>query len=93
MPKRLPLFTLLLLCMSITGFDKQQIPKFPGDDDPRHDGQPLFCQNYDTKEYLHNCECKGMDDDCKGGEEGGGESPKCKVYCRKNSCSCHGCTT
>jgi hypothetical protein len=86
-------FLLIGLCVGLIAFDKQPIPRFPGDGNPQHDGQPLFCRNFDTKEEAKNCSCRAMSEqecaeptDEEGGE--GGESAKCKVYCRKNSCQC-----
>jgi hypothetical protein len=88
--KTLRLF-LALLALLACGFALQQhapIPPFEGDGNSQHDGQPAFCINTDTREHLHNCSCKGMlaEHNCE--ENGGGESSRCAVYCRKNACQC-----
>ena len=78
----------------------KQIPKCEGKEcEGGHEGQPKWCANYDTPGYLHNCACKEMNpgkchEPDKDEEEGGGESSKCSVYCRKNACRCSkGCDT
>jgi hypothetical protein len=94
----LALIALFAAAVSLVAFEKQEIPTFPGDGNPQHDGQPVMCQNFDTKEYKHNCACKAMNDEAactphdpgadEDEDEGGGESPRCKVYCRKSACFC-----
>ena len=91
---------LLVLALALTGFDKQPIPPFPGDGNPDHDGQPLFCQNYSDKTVDANCHCKAMNpEQCEEQQDSEGEgdvseSSKCKVYCRHSACKCQsGCTT
>ncbi len=75
------------------------IPEYPGDPDSgAHKGQPLWCQNYDTKLGAHNCECHYMnptDKQCERhpnepelDEPTGPDTSKCKVYCRKTECRC-----
>ena len=86
--KRCILAVFLLVGAGVALQGPQPIPPYPGDDNPQHDGQPMFCVNVDTKEHVHNCACRGMvaDDNCR--EEGGGESSRCKVWCRKSACRC-----
>ena len=90
-----------LIGMAI-GFQQTPIPPYPGDDDPSHNGQPMFCQNYPTREHLHNCTCMAMggeDERCKSkspdqdrDEEGyplnGPLAKGCSTRCRKNACLC-----
>jgi len=83
----LPIYTLAL------AFQQEEIPTYPGDPETgEHEGQPVFCQNVDTKAFKHNCSCKAMrdNDDCKKepDEEYQSETSKCKVYCRKHACEC-----
>ena len=71
-------------------FAQAPIPRYPGDDNPSHDGQPMWCQNHDTERHAKNCECKSMNPD----GEGCNDSGTCKVYCRKSACRCISpCTT
>jgi hypothetical protein len=78
----------LALLLVAAAFSLQQpapIPPFEGDGNPQHDGQPSYCQNFDTK-FAHNCKCIDMQDQaCDRTEQ---ESAKCKVYCRKHACRC-----
>lgn len=91
---------ILLLVLTSTLLVQQG--EIPPTTDPTHKGQPAWCQNFDSKEAKHNCDCHPVMGDarCKTPEdpdsdEGiGGESPKCKVYCRKDACMCQrGCTS
>jgi len=55
-------------------------------------------RNYDDSMFEHNCSCRAMsDEECAAENDegyGGGESSKCKVYCRPKACECQsGCTT
>ena len=67
----------------------RRVPPFEGDGNAQHDGQPKFCLNVDTKEFLHNCDCqpKMGDKECHEVDKGG-ENPKCSVYCRRTACRC-----
>ena len=78
----------VLVAVGIALQEPQPIPPFEGDGNPSHEGQPSFCINVDTKEYVHNCSCRGMVADNSCGEEGGGESSRCSVFCRKHACKC-----
>lgn len=62
----------------------------PPADDPTHPGQPMFCQNWTDKTWRANCECqpKMGEAGCRDSEGQGRENPKCKVYCRKDHCTC-----
>lgn len=64
-------------------------PYIPDDGDDSggiHEGQPMYCVNYDGIEGSKNCECK------KKCDRDAPEDSKCKVYCRKTACRCnHGC--
>ncbi len=93
------LITTYLFALAITLMSQATIPRFKGDGNPQHDGQPAWCQNYDARGYMHNCKCKGMitkegkeREQCKdmlpGEKKGGGESPTCSDFCRKESCRC-----
>lgn len=78
---------MLALAVSATAWQKPQAPTFPGDGDPRHDGQPIQCQNHSNGRYAKNCSCKSMNSDgetCSDQQE----SRSCKVYCRKDACRC-----
>lgn len=91
MKKRIIPTALLLLVGALLAWQgPQPIPPFEGDGNSQHDGQPKWCSNVDTKTHSANCSCKPMmgDPECKNGEGGGGESQKCKVYCRKTACRC-----
>jgi hypothetical protein len=61
----------------------------PPTDDENHQGQPSWCQNFNTKEWMHNCDCQPRmgDKECKEPDKGG-ENSKCSVYCRKKACRC-----
>ncbi len=88
---RISLAAIFIIAIGAIGFQLPQPPPYEGDGNPAHDGQPKFCINVDTDKNSHNCNCKPMvgDPECKdGGEGGGGESPKCRVYCRPKSCRC-----
>jgi hypothetical protein len=79
----MPALVLVVIASAVQG--PEPIPPHEGED---HQGQPEFCQNYDSK-YLHNCDCQPHTGDpgCKEPDKGG-ENPKCSVYCRKNKCGC-----
>jgi hypothetical protein len=85
-PLRLVLAAILLAFIAFALQAPQPIPPYAGDGNPLHDGQPAWCQNNDTAEYAHNCECMSMTDETC--EKGMQESGKCKVYCRKKACKC-----
>jgi len=68
------------------GQGDRPIPPYEGDGNPQHDGQPRWCQATDGFGYKKNC---GICDTKCGPDGTGGESPKCKVYCRKGACRCH----
>lgn len=97
MKKLLSVLVLLGLYGTAVGFQQIPIPDYPGDDNPQHSGQPLFCQNYETREHAHNCECLEMDSEdsrCKLHPEDedwdtrGPMSTKCKTRCRRDACLC-----
>jgi hypothetical protein len=78
---------LLALAISGTALQKEPIPQYPGDENPRHDGQPSFCQNHDSAKHAKNCSCRSMNPDgetCSHDQE----SASCKVYCRRKACRC-----
>lgn len=56
-----------------------------------HDQQPPACARHPNPRSpvpAVECKCK------KSCDRGAAEDPKCKVYCRKEACSCnHGCET
>lgn len=81
------LITFVLLFTLVSQVGQQEIPPA---NDPTHPGQPSWCQNFADKVFKSNCSCKPEfgSEACKSGEKGGGENPKCKVYCRKSSCKC-----
>lgn len=81
----LSLVLLLTLALSVTAFQREPIPQYPGDDNPQHDGQPMYCVNHDTAKHAANCSCRSMNPDGESCEQ---ESSKCKVYCRKEACRC-----
>lgn len=99
-----PISVMLMLLLSVGLLLAFQQGDIPPANDPTHPGQPLFCQNYPTREFKENCDCKP-----KPGDKGCGkplepedpddpdyvpESAKCKVYCRKEMCKCsEKCTT
>ncbi len=61
------------------------IPPYPGDDDPTHNGQPMFCQREDSRRFKANCmKCENT---CENGDEV--ETSSCQTYCRKGACLCH----
>ncbi len=99
MKKILAIFILAVAALALQLPDPPEIPIFPGDGNPQHDGQPVFCQNHDGGGWKHNCECHSMNpthEQCKRDENGadpdgqyhGPDTSKCKVYCRKTECRC-----
>ncbi len=101
--KLLSLAAVAVAAIALQAPAPKPIPPFEGDGNSQHDGQPAFCVNSDHTGWKHNCTCKGMiepgqdrDKMCEGmlPGEGGGESAKCSVYCRKTACRCvDPCTT
>ncbi len=92
---KLKLLVLLALVTAALALQQTPIPPYPGDDNPSHDGQPMFCQNDDTKQHAHNCECLAMhhdDPECvmptDENQSYGSDSSKCKTFCRKTACRC-----
>ncbi len=85
---------LLFVAALLVAQGPKPIPRHKPDGNPQHDNQPEFCINSSHMGYQQNCTCKGMADaKCEGlpgepEEKGGGESPKCAVYCRKTMCRC-----
>jgi hypothetical protein len=93
--------TAAILVLAVTAFALQRsdIPVYPGDPDTgAHKGQPLFCQNYPTREHVGNCDCYASRENgrCKQ-QDGNGDGPdsydesampQCKVHCRKDACQC-----
>lgn len=73
----------------------RQIPTYPGDGNPQHNGQPRWCQSDDSHGYMHNCACIGMTGSdghtgmCEGKDPAPHGDPLCKTYCRRSACSCH----
>ncbi len=61
----------------------KEIPTFPGDDNPQHNGQPEFCIGASDGTHKPNC---GVCNMC--GKDAP-ESPKCKTYCRRGACRFH----
>lgn len=84
---------LLLTAFTILAWQTGEIPPA---NDPTHPGQPLFCQNYKTKDYpVINCSCKPKpgSEGCKE-HDAAAENAHCSVYCRKEACRCSEmCTT
>ena len=77
----------LLLAVVFLAFAQQgQIPPYEGDGNPQHNGQPKFCQNVDSPQYVHNCECQDMAD--KSCDKSGKDTSKCATWCRKPACRC-----
>ncbi len=86
-------FAVIVLITVVLGFALQgplPIPPCEGPeciDDVTHEdhkGAPAFCQNYDSKAWLKNCDCKRECDE----DVGSG----CVTYCRRKKCACdHGC--
>ncbi len=98
--KVLSFVTLIGLYGSAVAFQRE-VPPYPGDDNPSHNGQPMICLNYDTKEFTHNCSCAAMnneDERCKskdpenrddyGMPHSGPYAPACKTRCRHDACEC-----
>jgi hypothetical protein len=83
MPLRIA--TLFLLAVAAWSLQQTPIPNYPGDDNPQHDGQPMFCLNHSTEKHAANCACRSMNPDAESCSQ---ESAKCKVYCRKEACRC-----
>ncbi len=95
----------ILICLfdSARGFEKQAIPRYKGDDDPAHDNQPAWCQNYDDATFSHNCSCQAAadkGDSCKHPDAygpdtwGEDEMPRCGTHCRRDACQCQrSCTS
>jgi len=86
-----PMRTFLLIALAAVALALQSpapIPPFEGDGNPDHDRQPKWCQSHDDTNHVHNCDCRASH--CDPGEEApnAGESPRCKVYCRKTACRC-----
>ena len=78
-----------LICVAAMLFAQtpgREIPPYEGDDNPQHDGQPKWCQREDAGGFKKNCDC-GMKCDRDGNVA---ESSRCKTYCRKTACGCHG---
>lgn len=70
---------LLALALGVPGSAQQQPDS--------HDGQPEYCVNHPLdKDHPatepHVCACH------KPCEEGEGEDPMCRVFCRKDHCHC-----
>ena len=80
---RFALIFLLTLTVAVPGAQQQE----PQPD--QHRGQPDYCVNVDgfpdkPMTPAHECACECMED--------GTEDRKCKVWCRKDRCSCiHEC--
>ena len=73
----------ILFVFSVGLIGLQQSP-IPPTNDQTHKGQPSWCQNTDSPEHFHNCDCQDMaDEKC---DKSAQESSKCKVYCRKDAC-------
>jgi hypothetical protein len=67
--------------------------QIPDGHDKTHPG-PRWCQNDNRGGWLHNCACKGMTDEngpgmCDGKEREPHGDPKCKLFCKRDSCACH----
>lgn len=75
--------SLLLAVLVFAQTGQREIPAFPGDDNPAHDGQPLWCQATDTENHKKNCgKC-----DHKCGED---NDQRCKTWCRsRTACRCN----
>lgn len=95
-------FVALMLLYGTAVAFQREVPPYPGDDNPLHNGQPMICINHDTKEFVHNCSCQAMggdDDRCKvkdpdedrnedGTPRNGPYALSCKTRCRKDACEC-----
>lgn len=91
MARHLQIILNLTLACSLIGYQKTPIPPYRGDDNPQHDGQPMYCRNYETSQEAPNCACKAMaapGKECPEDENAGDEPTKCAVYCRKTACQC-----
>lgn len=76
-----------LMVLSLIAWQKEPIPKYEGDDNPSHDGQPSFCVNHSKGRHAQNCSCRYMNRDeesCTDDSSTG----RCKVFCRKSACRC-----
>lgn len=88
---------------SLLAFQSGEIPPYPGDGNPQHDGQPMHCQNYHDSMFKANCDCQPHGDnkkECKDKEDEDGilgseyMPSKCKTWCRRPACHCsNGCTS
>ncbi len=87
---------LALALVLLTAQAPTPIPPYPGDGNPLHDHQPLFCQNH-SGAFAQNCDCQAMaekGDSCKRDEEYGPDSydehmnARCSVHCRPKACTC-----
>lgn len=86
--KRLPAVLVFALALSLVALQKEPIPPYGGDDNPQHDGQPMFCVNHSNGKHAQNCSCRSMSADGEGCNPDGKESSACKVFCRKSACRC-----
>lgn len=95
LPITTQILVLLALYVSAWAFQQTPIPPYPGDDNPSHSGQPLWCQNEGTTQHAANCACLAMhrdDPECimptDENQSSGPDGSKCKVWCRRHACRC-----
>ena len=77
------LLKILLAAALLLAQGGKDIPIYEGDNNPRHDGQPKFCQNKEANGYKANCSCENA----KLCEHPHGDD-KCKTHCRRSACKC-----
>jgi len=85
----LAILALILAAMAVTGFQKEPIPPFEGQDD-YGSNRPAWCQNGSDAQHDANCHCKAMNkEECEPVPQGDvPESSKCSTFCRKSDCRC-----
>jgi len=77
---------IFLLAWGAMAWQDRPIPDYPGDDNPQHNGQPMWCQARDENGHKKNCGVCDMHCSQDGTPI---ESNKCRVYCRHGACRCH----
>lgn len=73
---------LLAVCLMLGQEGTREIPPFPDDGNPRHKGQPTWCQAKDENGFRANCgKCvRACNED---------NDNRCTTYCRsRKACRC-----
>lgn len=78
---------LLALAVSVTAFEKESIPGFPGDGNSQHDNQPMWCVNHSNGKYAQNCKCRARNPDGETCSDHKDSVGTCSTACRK-ACRC-----